>query len=74
MERLGCQRQNDADPVTLHTFSVTLNAEDESWLRSASAAADRSISAVLAECIASVRNDVELEARVARRLQVKRRS
>ena len=52
-----------------NALRVNLPAGDETWLRQLGADVDRSLSAVLAACLAVIREDERLRAAVERRLE-----
>jgi hypothetical protein len=62
-----------SDRPARRTLQIRLAAEEEAWLQEVAVAADRSLSAVVAECIESVRHDADRSAEVRARLERGRR-
>ena len=60
-------------PALRRTLQVRLGAEEETWLQDLAVETDRALSAVVAECIDSVRRDPERTAEVRERLERGRR-
>ncbi len=51
------------------TLQIRLGTSEETWLQDLAAATDRSLSAVVAECVDAIRNDAERSEEVRTRLE-----